>query len=244
MNQTEIKKNNQEKTESSEVRIYLSDLWNGVKKLWWVCLLISAILGASMFIKAYSSYVPVYTASATLTVTTQRSSSVNSISVYTFYYDATTALSGSYKAQDAQLAFVRNTTSSSNKPIAMLMEGSWWENESTAAFEETYGTGATKYDSECVYKQLPLPKADESKIGSENIWVSPLESYCFINPTIKEEKVDVATKFLQFCHSDESLAQFTKITGVLKPYDYELDESELTPYTQSMLEATKNSTVL
>ncbi|MBR5262247.1 MAG: AAA family ATPase, partial [Clostridia bacterium] len=91
MNQTEIKKNNQEKTESSEVRIYLSDLWNGVKKLWWVCLLISAILGASMFIKAYSSYVPVYTASATLTVTTQRSSSVNSISVYTFYYDATTA---------------------------------------------------------------------------------------------------------------------------------------------------------
>lgn len=160
------------------------------------------------------------------------------------YYDAVTALSGSYKQQDAQLAFVRNTTSTANKPIAMMMDGSWWENEATAAFEETYGTGATKYDSECVYKQLPLPKADESKIGSENIWVSPLESYCFINPTIKEEKVDVATKFLQFCHSDESLKQFTKITGVLKPYDYELDESELTPYTQSMLEATRNSKVL
>ena len=91
MNQTESKKNNQEKTDSNEVRIYLSDLWNGVKKLWWVCLLISAILGASMFLSAYSSYVPTYTSSVTLTVTTQKSSSINSISVYTFYYDASTA---------------------------------------------------------------------------------------------------------------------------------------------------------
>ena len=91
MNQTETKMNNREKPDSNEVKIYLSDLWNGVKKLWWVCLLISVVLGASMFIKAYSSYVPVYTSSVTLTVTTQKSSSVNSISVYSFYYDASTA---------------------------------------------------------------------------------------------------------------------------------------------------------
>lgn len=91
MNQTETKKNNQGKPGSGEVKIYLSDLWNGVKRLWWVCLLICAVLGTSMFVQAYSNYVPVYTSSATLTVTTQHSASVNSISVYTFYYDASTA---------------------------------------------------------------------------------------------------------------------------------------------------------
>ncbi len=92
MNQTETKKNIQEKPVSgNEVRIYLSDLWNGIKKLWWVCLLISLIIGASMFAKAYSSYVPVYTSTVTLTVTTQQTSSVGGISVYSFYYDATTA---------------------------------------------------------------------------------------------------------------------------------------------------------
>lgn len=160
------------------------------------------------------------------------------------YYDANTALSGSFKQQDAQLAFVRNATTTDKKPVAMIIEGSWWENESGVAFEAAYGAGATKYDSEFEYKYMPFPKADESKVGSENLWISPLESYCFLNPAIKEEKVELAAKFLQFCHSDESLKAFTEITGILKPYEYEIDESELTSYSKSVIEATENSTVL
>lgn len=161
-----------------------------------------------------------------------------------YYYDANTALSGSFKQQDAQLAFVRNATSSSNKPVAMILEGSWWENEATTAFEATYGTGATKYDSEFEYKYLPLPKANESLIGSENLWVSPLESYCFLNPNISKDKVELATTFLQFCHTDESMTEFTSTTGILKPYEYEIDESKVTPYVQSVLDATEKSRVV
>ena len=161
-----------------------------------------------------------------------------------YYYDANTALSGSFKQQDAQLAFIRNTSTTSNKPVAMIIESSCWENESTTAFEATYGTGATKYDSEYEYKHMPLPKANESLIGSESLWVSPLESYGFLNPKIKEEKVELATTFLQFCHTDESLAAFTSITGMFKPYNYEVDDSDMTSYSKSMLEAIENSRVV
>lgn len=160
-----------------------------------------------------------------------------------YYYDTNPALSGSYKQKDAQIAFVRNTSNTSNKPVAMIIDGSWWENEADSAFEATYGAGATKFDSEFEYKCMPLPKANESLIGSENIWAAPLSNYCFLNPNIKEEKVELAGKFLQFCHTDESMTAFTSTTGMLKPYDYTVDESKMTSYGKSMIEAIENSRV-
>lgn len=161
-----------------------------------------------------------------------------------YYYDANTALSGAYKQQDAQLAFVRNASTTDNKPVAMIIEGSWWENEATTAFEATYGTGATKYDSEFEYKYMPLPKATEKQVGSENMWVSPLESYCFLNPNISEDKVELATTFLQFCHTDASMTEFTSTTGILKPYDYPIDDEKMTSYGKSVVEAVESSRVV
>lgn len=66
----------------------------------------------------------------------------------TTYYDANVSLSTAYKTSDTQLAFVRNAYEQNAKPIAMIIEGSWWENEAVTAFQETYGTNATKYDNE------------------------------------------------------------------------------------------------
>lgn len=160
------------------------------------------------------------------------------------FYDVNTCLSGSYKQQDAQLAFVRNATTTSNKPVAILLDGSWWENEATNAFRETYGSNGTKYSNEMEFKWMPYPKASEAQIGSENILVSPLDSYCFINANIAEAKVDVAKKFLAFCHTDAQMAEFTELTGVIKPYDYDVDTEKLTPYAKSLTEASANSRVV
>ncbi len=160
------------------------------------------------------------------------------------YYDPNSSLSGSYKQQDAQLAFVRNATTTSNKPVAILIDGSWWENEANNAFRETYGSDATKYDNEMELKWMPLPKATTAQVGSENILVSPLDSYCFINANIKEEKVEVAEKFLAFCHTDAMMAEFTEMTGVVKPYEYEVDTEKLTSFAKSVVEASENSKVV
>ena len=160
------------------------------------------------------------------------------------YYDVNSSLSGSYKQQDAQLAFVRNATTTNNKPVAILIDGSWWENEATTAFRETYGSNATKYDNEMEMKWMPLPKATADLVGAGNIMVSPLDSYCFINANIEEEKVEVAEKFLQFVHTDVMMAEFTEMTGVVKPYEYETDTTKLTPFAASVVEASANSKVV
>ena len=116
--------------------------------------------------------------------------------------------------------------------------------EADNAFAETYGTGATKYDSEMEYKWMPFPKANESKIGSENLIVSPLDSYCFINANIADEKKELAEAFIQFCHTDESLEEFTATTGMKKPYNYEVDDSQMTSFGKSVLEVVENSRVV
>lgn len=160
------------------------------------------------------------------------------------YYDANISMSTAYKISDAQLAFVRNARTTDKKPVAMIVEGCWWENEAITAFQETYGTGATKFDNEMEMKWMPLPKATEEQVGSENIQVSPLSSYCFINANIAEEKVEAAELFLQFCHTDAMMEEFTEITGMFKPYNYEVSDEKMTASAKSLLEVRENSRIV
>lgn len=162
----------------------------------------------------------------------------------TNYYDANVSLSTAYKTSDTQLAFIRNAYEQSAKPIAMIIEGSWWENEAITAFQETYGTNATKYDNEMEMKWMPLPKATKEKVGSPNVQVSPLDSYCFINANVDENKAKVAKMFLQFCHTDEMMAEFTAVTGMFKPYDYELEEGTNTSCVESVIDIRNNSRMI
>lgn len=151
-------------------------------------------------------------------------------------YDVNKSLSGSFKITQSQLEFVRNPTVSSQKNVAIMLDGNWWENEASSAFKETYGTNATKYDADMEYKVMPFPKATTEDIGSENVMVSALDSYCFIKANIDPAKIDVATKFLQFVHTDAQMEEFTQITSLTKPYDYDVNSEELTSFAQSMIE--------
>lgn len=151
-------------------------------------------------------------------------------------YDINKSLSGSFKIAQSQLEFVRNPTVSAQKNVAIMFDGFWWENEAANAFKETYGTKATKYDADMEYKVMPLPKATKADIGSENVIVESMDSYCFIKSNIAPEKIDVATKFLQFVHTDAQMEEFTQLTGLLKPYQYDVNTDELTSFSKSMIE--------
>lgn len=156
-------------------------------------------------------------------------------------YDVNKSLSGSFKIAQSQLEFVRNPTVSSQKNVAIMFDGVWWENEATNAFKETYGTKATKYDADMEYKIMPMPKATKEDIGSENLVVEALDTYCFIKSNIAPEKIDLATKFLQFVHTDEQMKEFTTITGLLKPFEYEVDTDKLTSFAKSVVEYTSTA---
>lgn len=91
MNQTE-NKNKSSTKKSDKIQLNFEDVIIGIKKLGWICVLISLVFGIVAFVYEHSRYVPRYTAEATFTVTTQNSSSsIGGLSVYSFYYDAATA---------------------------------------------------------------------------------------------------------------------------------------------------------
>lgn len=160
------------------------------------------------------------------------------------WYDSNKCLSGSYKIAQAQLDFVRNPTISSQKNVAIMVDGFWWENEASASFKETYGSKATKYDAEMDYKVMPFPKANENYVGTENVLVSALDTFCFIKSDIAKEKIDAAVKFLQFVHTDAQMAEFTEMTGLVKPFEYEKETENLTSFAKSILETVDNSRVV
>lgn len=79
-------------TREAYVKIYLSDILKGVRKFWWLCVIVAVAVAGLKVAIAVHEYNPVYKASATVTVSTQNASSdLGGISVYSFYYDTSTA---------------------------------------------------------------------------------------------------------------------------------------------------------
>ncbi len=90
MEQTENKK--RITSEKATVELNMDELVRGIKKFWILCVVLALIFGGIMFVKEQVSYVPQYTAQVTLTVTTQNASeTMGGVSVYSFYYNASTA---------------------------------------------------------------------------------------------------------------------------------------------------------
>ncbi len=92
MNQTVKTNQATENKKDVFVTVYLSDILKGLRKFWWVCVAAAVLLSGYKVINEKINYVPEYTSSATLTVNTQHAdTSIGGVSVYTFYYDSTTA---------------------------------------------------------------------------------------------------------------------------------------------------------
>ncbi len=74
------------------VSFYFSDFCRGFKKFWLVIAIVCVLCCTFNVFKCHRSYTPKYKAEATFTVSTQdKVSSINGISAYNFYYDASTA---------------------------------------------------------------------------------------------------------------------------------------------------------
>lgn len=125
----------------------------------------------------------------------------------------------------------------SNKRIAMILEGGWWENEARAFFNamekkygEEYGFGQRRFGF------MPTPKADDGTSALETTLISSTgNSVVCINA--KTTVLDIAKDFLKFAHSEESLRTFTKYTGSVRPYKYDLIEEDfevMTHYAKNM----------
>lgn len=124
-----------------------------------------------------------------------------------------------------------------NEPIAFLIEGTWWENESkvSGAYERTinkYGDIAKDRG----FGFFPLPSKITGRVeegeGSKSVLLDYINSYAGINSKIPSYKVDLAKDFLKYCYKDASLQLFTETTGVAKGLNYEMSSESLSKMTK------------
>ena len=135
---------------------------------------------------------------------------------------------------DVQNAFVnrKHASGTTAKAIAMMFEGTWWENEAASAFDE-----ARSYYSEDSFNYgfMPIPKQNESKIGDATL-MSLNDSFGFISAN--SENLKLAKEFFAFLHSDEQMRQFTKTTNMTRGLKYSFSESdynEITSYARDLV---------
>lgn len=127
-----------------------------------------------------------------------------------------------------------------NPPAAMLVEGSWWENEARVSFatnaEKNPERGYGKRD----YRYMLTPMLDGSKGANGDgtgTAMGTTEISSFFVPKCKDEKKLAAIKdFIAFTLKDENLRAYTRLTGVVRPYVYNLtgeDRAEMTPFARN-----------
>ncbi len=79
--------------EEIDLQILLSDMWKGMKKFWWIVLLLSFLLADIAFVGSLIIFKPEYVATATFTISTHgtQKTSVGDIANYTYDYSSSTA---------------------------------------------------------------------------------------------------------------------------------------------------------
>lgn len=117
-------------------------------------------------------------------------------------------------------------SSRKQQPIGMIMEATWWENEAGGTFDEMAATYGEEYSRKHrKFGFMPVPKSDDGKSnkGSTLLGVSAHSVICIDKESPNKE---LALKFLAYCQTQAGLAEFTKKTGVVRAYDYELSDAQ------------------
>ncbi len=158
------------------------------------------------------------------------------------------SFNGSTSHTDAQRGYVNSYPDSTKKPIAMLLEGTYWYHEAGDIIKDA----AIKYPhmGERNFAVMPLPtRYNDGTPCKKNTIVDANSSFAFINANIKNDPVAVglAKLFLKFCYTDESLQEFTTVSGTAKGVKYELTNEQynsLSSYFKSVYDISKNSDVV
>lgn len=108
---------------------------------------------------------------------------------------------------------------------AMIPNGNWIEKESLSAMTDEYRMMATPRPDSV------KPQAD----GTYKIYNYPGQpDYIFIPSMAKN--IEGAKKYLAYLCRDDVLELYTSVTGTTRPFDYDVDNCEVTPFAKSCFE--------
>ncbi len=171
---------------------------------------------------------------------------------YTIAHDSNNYHSNTFntgnKNTNSQSEFLFSTETS--RPIAMLIDGSWWETEAKSNFDDmasrfkdpSYAYGTREFGV------LPIPQADDGSSSTERvICASSGTSVKIVNGKKTAEEIANAKFFLKWLHTNEALSIATAYSNVAVPYEVNVKAEHLalmTPYARELQEVYENSTVV
>ena len=161
------------------------------------------------------------------------------------YYSNKAFNEGTTHTGAQELFLVSSFTSAQD--IAMLVEGTYWVNESLATFDEM----AVSINPDAALekrnlKVMPLPKARDNLVGTQATYVDCLNELAFISAYVKEEKKELAKTFLQYCETQKSLEEFIQTTKLPRCYDIDYSNvyDSLCPFSKSIVDSLKGANYL
>ena len=130
--------------------------------------------------------------------------------------------------------------------IGMLIDGAWWESEATESFDELVAAGnEDRAKDKMNFAFMPLPKADEMADDNKLTLFDQMYSMCFMKSNVAEWKKPLIYDFIKFINSNESLMEFTEITGVPKALKYNVtDMSSMTTYAKSLIQLKQSADIV
>ncbi len=165
-----------------------------------------------------------------------------------YYYNLST--NSTFTHEDAQEQFIYSSLQ--NKPIAMIVDGTWWPNE--AKISGAYGRSVSDYGTKAEnrnYAWMPLPTkyTAEDEGTDEMIMKDALRSYAFIHANVAKNanKFNLAKTFLKYCYTESALQQFTVDTGVARALQYDLTDAQknsLSSYAKNVWEYRSRATII
>ncbi|MBQ3506213.1 MAG: hypothetical protein IJA89_05530 [Clostridia bacterium] len=159
---------------------------------------------------------------------------------------------------DAQAKYLTTGNTAGGNRIAMLLDGSWWQQEATSTFEIMEKKDSKYAKVNRNFSVLPLPDSTiERHIkrienDEKMTFVTANDSYMYVNGKLKEGSVEmeVTKAFLSFISNDDNILTFMETTNMLRPLtpDYDaVDQdryNELSAYSKRLIELQQNANVV
>ena len=150
---------------------------------------------------------------------------------------------------NAQEDFLYSGKDGETDPIAMLIDGIWWESEATPTFNEMTSNMGEQYSkANRNFGFMPFPTATQEKVaeGKKTLY-DHIFSMCFMKANIEEWKKPIAYDFIKFVNSDAQLVEYSQITDTPKALNYTMDDAQLakmSPFGRSVIKAKQSSDIV
>ena len=158
--------------------------------------------------------------------------------------------------KNAQFQLIQSHLDGEIQPnaVAMLVDGSWFENEAkccgtfdaVAKIDLRDEIMGMDYKTTRRFAFMPIPMVDES-CSTKQTLISSSESFCFINAETTGGKLDASKEFLKFLHTDAELCRFNAKTSITRPYTYTMSDENLAHmsyYGRSLLEMKESADIV